>query len=196
MSGTGEPAAPSGRPPQGPWPVPPPPRLRMPVWGGILLGLSIGGLLVLLAPLVLVTLLLVLRVTTAVPPPDGSPLALTASELTGTWQDDRGGVLVLAADGTFSTTEVCGDYSDFDGDIGSGFDLPSRMSGTGAWDSDDGSYGDGATEVTLDFVPGYAGQDVSGFLEARGTRDSPVLWSYVGDPDSGVLCVLEKVDRP
>ncbi|MER5498822.1 MULTISPECIES: hypothetical protein [unclassified Streptomyces] len=168
----------------------------MPIWGGILLGLSIGAVLVVLVPLVLVALLLTLRAVNAAPPPDGSPLALTASELAGTWQDDRGGILVLAADGTFSTTEACGDYADFDEGTHSGFDLPSRMSGTGTWDSDDGSYRDGATGVTLDFAPGYAAEDVSGFLEARGHRGSPVLWTYVGDPDSGVLCVLEKVDRP
>ncbi|MGW2177327.1 hypothetical protein ACWCXX_04375 [Streptomyces sp. NPDC001732] len=166
----------------------------MPIWGGILLGLSIGAVLVVLVPVGLVVLLFGLRALNVPPEPDGPPLALTASELTGTWQDDRGGILVLAADGTFSTTEACGDYVDFGDDTRSGFDFPSRMSGTGTWESDDGSYQDGATGVTLDFTTEFAAEDISGFLEARGRSESPVLWTYIGDPDSGDLCVLKKVD--
>ncbi|MFE7043243.1 hypothetical protein ACFU9X_28515 [Streptomyces atratus] len=36
--------------------------------------------------------------------------------------------------------------------------------------------------------------DVSGHLTARGKPDSALLWTFIGDPDSGELRVLRKVD--
>ncbi|MFC9622461.1 hypothetical protein ACFTXM_21530 [Streptomyces sp. NPDC056930] len=51
-------------------------------------------------------------------------------------------------------------------------------------------YEDNATSVSVEFAPG----DVSGELTARGKVDSALLWTFIGDPDSGELCVLRKVD--
>ncbi|WP_326628035.1 hypothetical protein OG808_19005 [Streptomyces sp. NBC_01761] len=62
------------------------------------------------------------------------------------------------------------------------------MTGTGTWDSQVSEYDD-ATEVSVEFAPG----DVSGELVARGKPDSAFLWTFIGDPDSGVVCVLRKV---
>ncbi|MFF3353125.1 hypothetical protein ACFYWN_10815 [Streptomyces sp. NPDC002917] len=63
------------------------------------------------------------------------------------------------------------------------------MTGTGTWDSQVSEYDDNATEVSVEFAPG----DVSGELVARGKPDSALLWTFIGDPDSGELCVLRKV---
>ncbi|WP_406322317.1 hypothetical protein [Streptomyces sp. NBC_01637] len=155
----------------------------------VVLGLCIGAGLVVLLPMGLVILLFILRTVNAPPEPDGPPLVLTRSRLRGTWQDDRGGQLVFAENGTFSATEACGDYRDAGTDASSGFDFPSTMTGTGTWDSQVSEYDDNATEVSVEFAPG----DVSGELVARGKPDSALLWTFIGDPDSGELCVLRKV---
>lgn len=65
------------------------------------------------------------------------------------------------------------------------------MTGTGTWDSQVSEYDDNATEVSVEFAPG----DVSGELVARGKPDSALLWTFIGDPDNGELCVLRKVSR-
>ncbi|MFE7464806.1 hypothetical protein ACFU6R_11995 [Streptomyces sp. NPDC057499] len=166
----------------------------MPIWAGILTGAVIGVVLVALAPAVLVIGVVLMRDLAVPPEPDGAPVALSSDELTGTWQDDRGGILVLAADGTFSSTQVCGDYVDFDNNLRSGYDFPSRLSASGKWDADDSTNEEGATSVDLDFT--YGDGEISGFYDARSGGDAPVLWTYVGDPDDGKLCVLEKADRP
>jgi hypothetical protein len=153
----------------------------------VALGLSVGAALVVLVPLGLFALVLLLRFVNVPPEPDGPPLVLAHSRLQGTWQDDDGGRLVLAADGTFSATDICGDYTDATTGDSSGFGFPSTMSGTGTWES--GGYASqDATELSTLFAPGR----VSGQLEARGTPGSPLLWTYVGDPDDGELCVLRK----
>ncbi|MFD4947915.1 hypothetical protein ACFVYE_28230 [Streptomyces sp. NPDC058239] len=159
----------------------------------VVLGLCIGAGLVVLVPVGLFTLLLVLRYVTIPPEPDGPPLVLTSSRLQGTWRDDRGGQLVFADDGNFSATDACGDYSDAATDTSSGFGFPSTMTGTGTWESGTSEYEDNATSVSIEFAPG----DVSGELAARGKADSAFLWTFIGDPDSGELCVLRKVNtRP
>ncbi|MEV8455207.1 hypothetical protein AB0467_29690 [Streptomyces sp. NPDC052095] len=179
--------------PPHPAPPPPPPRFRMPVWGGVLVGVAIGAVLVVVTPVVLVVGLLLMRYVNVPPEPDGDPVSLPSHELTGAWQDDRGGILVLAADGGFSATRVCGDYTDFDTSSSSGFDFPSRISGKGTWDSD-GTGADGATAVDLDFTATSDGGDVDGSYDLRAGGDGLLLWTYVGDPDSGETCVLEKTD--
>ncbi|MGW1426999.1 hypothetical protein ACWD6K_00045 [Streptomyces sp. NPDC002431] len=201
MSGTGEeqPETAPQRPawdlrslPPHPAPPPPPQRFRIPIWGGVLMGVAIGAVLVVVVPLALLVGLFTLRYLNVPPEPDGAPVTLTADELTGTWQDDRGGILVLAADGTFSSTEVCGDYVDFDNNLHAGFDFPSRLSASGKWDAGDSTTEEGATSVDLGFT--YGDGEISGFYDARSGSDAPVLWTYVGDPDSGDLCVLKKAD--
>ncbi|MCX5311284.1 hypothetical protein [Streptomyces sp. NBC_00154] len=134
----------------------------------VVLGLCIGAGLVVLLPMGLV----ILRTVNAPPEPD-----------------DQGGQLVFAANGTFSATEACGDYRDAGTGASSGFDFPSTMTGTGTWDSQVSEYDDNATEVSVEFAP----SDVSGELVARGKPDSALLWTFIGDPDSGELCVLRKV---
>ncbi|MFJ7490745.1 hypothetical protein ACIQZB_05720 [Streptomyces sp. NPDC097727] len=155
----------------------------------VVLGLCVGAGLVVLVPVGLLTLLFVLRYVNIPPEPDGPPLVLTSSRLQGTWRDDRGGQLVFADDGTFSATDACGDYSDAATGTSSGFGFPSAMTGTGTWESSVSEYEDNATSVSISFAPG----DVSGELTARGKTDSALLWTFIGDPDNGELCVLRKV---
>ncbi|MFD0341293.1 hypothetical protein ACFVH0_21920 [Streptomyces sp. NPDC127117] len=194
VSGAEGPATPSQRPPwdlrpSRPLPGPPPPGRGLSNRAAVALGLSVGAALVVLVPLGLFVLVLLLRFVNVPPAPDGPPLVLAHSRLQGTWQDDDGGRLVLAADGTFSATDVCGDYTDAATGDSSGFGFPSTMSGTGIWESGTYASRDDATEVSTEFAPGR----VSGRLEARGTPGSPLLWTYIGDPDDGDLCVLRKV---
>ncbi|MFJ8850288.1 hypothetical protein [Streptomyces sp. NPDC102437] len=196
MSGAEKPKASSSqRPPRGlrpsqPFPLASPaPRRGMSSGVAVLLGLSVGAVLVVLVPVGLFVLVLLLRYVNVVPEPDGPPLVLAHSRLQGTWQDEDGGRLVLAADGTFTATDICGDYTDDVTGDSSGFGFPSTMTGTGTWESDvDGAQDDRATELSTKFAPGH----VRGQLTARGTADSPFLWTFVGDPDSGELCVLRR----
>ncbi|MFE7355206.1 hypothetical protein ACFU8Q_18900 [Streptomyces sp. NPDC057543] len=157
----------------------------------ILLGLSIGVGLVVLVPVGLITLLFVLRAVNVPPEPDGPPLVLASGQLDGTWRDDRGGQLALAKDGTFSATNACGDYWNTRTDASSGFGFPTIMAGTDTWESDESDESDegNATSVSFEFAPG----DVTGQLVAGGTPDSALLRTFIGDPDSGDLCVLRKV---
>ncbi|MGW1404768.1 hypothetical protein [Streptomyces sp. NPDC002403] len=154
----------------------------------VALGLGIGAVLVVLVPVGLFVLVLLLRFVNIPPEPDGPPLVLTHSQLLGTWQDEQGGRLVLAEDGTFGATHVCGDYTDSRTGDSSGFGFPSTMTGTGTWESGVYTTRDRATELSTAFAPGH----VSGQLTARGKADSPLLWTFIGDPDSGELCVLKK----
>ncbi|WP_351230606.1 hypothetical protein [Streptomyces sp. NPDC002133] len=143
--------------------------------------------LALAAPVALVVLVGLSRIT--VPVPDGDPLVLARSDIVGTWQDEQGGRLVLAADGTFAAADVCGDYSDAATGAGAGFDLASVKTGTGTWESTESDFpGENTTEVRAEFGPG----DVWTQYEARGSAAVPVLWTYIGDPDAGELCVLKK----
>ncbi|MEU2667547.1 hypothetical protein ABZ622_01555 [Streptomyces sp. NPDC007164] len=195
MSGAGGPVTPQQRPPwdlrsSRPLPGPPPPRRGISNGAAVALGLSFGAVLVVLVPLGLFAAVLLLRFVNVPPEPDGPPLVLAHSRLQGTWQDDDGGRLVLAADGTFSATDICGDYTDAVTGDSSGFGFPSTMSGTGTWESGVYASRDGATELSTEFAPGRVG----GQLVARGTPGSPLLWTYVGDPDDGELCVLRKAD--
>ncbi|MET9660044.1 hypothetical protein [Streptomyces sp. NPDC006510] len=161
----------------------------MPSWTAVVTGLCIGAVLVVLVPVGLFVLVLLLRVVNVPPEPDGPPLVLTRDQLRGTWQDEHGGRLVLAEDGTLSATNICGDYTDDVTGDSSGFGFPATMTGTGTWESGEYATQDGATELSTEFAPG----NVSGRLVARGKTDSAVLWTFIGDPDSGKLCVLRKV---
>jgi hypothetical protein len=149
-----------------------------------LVGAAGCGLLFLLGVGAMALLLVVSRLS--VPIPDGEPLALSTAEVTGPWVDERGGRLELKADGTFSSDGICGDFSDDDLD-----DVVAPDPGAGTWEHDTWDApnpDDPVSKVHLSFAPG----GVSTQYEARGTSKDPVLWMYIGDPDSGNLCVLEK----
>jgi hypothetical protein len=69
--------------------------------------------------------------------------------------------------------------------------VPDPAAGTWQSLSDSLSYGDDppAREVNLTFKkPSKAWVG----YKAGGTTEHPVLWTYVGDPDDGELCVLRK----
>ncbi|MEU9315403.1 hypothetical protein [Streptomyces sp. NPDC048295] len=193
MSDAEGPVTPPRRPPwdlrpSRPFPGPPPPRRGMSNGAAVALGLGVGAVLLVLVPVGLLALVILLRFVNIPPEPDGPPLVLTHSQLVGVWQDGQGGRLVLAEDGTFSATHVCGDYTDSRTGDSSGFGFPSTMTGPGTWESVVNTTRDRATELSTSFAPGR----VSGQLTARGKADSPLLWTFIGDPDSGELCVLRK----
>ncbi|MFE7840839.1 hypothetical protein ACFU53_33730 [Streptomyces sp. NPDC057474] len=149
-----------------------------------LVGAAGCGLLFLLGAGTPAVLVVVSRLS--VPIPDGEPLAISTAEVTGTWVDEQGGRLVLMEDGTFASDGICGDFSDDDLD---GAVAPDPGAGTWEHDTwDDPGTGNPVSEVDLTFTPGGVWTQ----YDARGTSKDPVLWMYIGDPDSGDLCVLEK----
>lgn len=157
---------------------------------GLWIGLSLGVGCLLVAPVLLVggaiLLMLLGRAYSPVPIPDGDPLALRTEQIVGTWRDDSGGRLVLREDGTFASDGVCGDFSDRDLNHTTAPDP-----GAGTWEHEEGEGLEGdepMSEVQLTFTP----SEVWTEYEARGTAEKAVLWMYIGDPDSGELCVLNK----
>ncbi|UUU26170.1 hypothetical protein [Streptomyces sp. DSM 40750] len=152
-----------------------------------LVGAAGCGLLFLLGTGAFALLLIVSRLS--VPIPDGEPLAMSTAEITGTWVDEQGERLELKADGTFASDGICGDFGDFGDDDPNATTAPDP--GAGTWEHDTrhaGDTGDPVSKVRLTF----AAEGVSTQYEARGTSKDPVLWEYIGDPDEGKLCVLEK----
>ncbi|MDG5802357.1 hypothetical protein P9869_06735 [Streptomyces ossamyceticus] len=159
---------------------------------GVLIGVAAGAGCLLVAPVLLIvgflTLMLLGRALNPLPIPDGEALVLRDEQIVGTWRDDSGGRLVLREDGTFTSDGVCGDFrSD---DLG---EARAPDPGTGTWEhreSEEFETDTPMSEVHLTFTP----SEVWTEYEARGTSEKAVLWMFIGDPDSGDLCVLDKVD--
>ncbi|MFD7257295.1 hypothetical protein [Streptomyces sp. NPDC059874] len=154
------------------------------------IGCAIGVLGMVLAPPALVAMLLGGRAM-APGAPEGEPLVLAKEALVGNWDQEGGGTLVLAADGTFTATDVCGDFSG----EGKGVGRPAgrrpwpARTGTGTWDASDSQEDDGrVTVVRVGFGDGGA----TARYEARGSVAAQVLWAQIGDPDDGRVCVLKK----
>ncbi|WP_236580147.1 hypothetical protein [Streptomyces sp. HM190] len=157
---------------------------------GALVGVMIGVGCLLLAPVLLVvgavTLMLLGRALNPLPVPDGEALLLADGQLVGTWRDDAGGRLVLRENGTFTSDGVCGDFL--------GDDLAPTAApdpGSGRWEhreSEETETGSPVSAVRLTFAPG----EVWTQYEARGTPGKAVLWMFIGDPDSGNVCVLDR----
>ncbi|MDJ0463805.1 hypothetical protein [Streptomyces sp. H27-C3] len=150
--------------------------------------LGVAGLL--LVPAVLVggpaALLMMGRTLSPPPVPQGAALVLQAEAVVGTWQDDRGGQLLVRPDGSFTSVGACGDF--VDEDLNSVF---TPDSGSGTWSSSSSADGNDDPRVTAVHIA-FAPSAVWTEYEARGTTRRPVLWTYIGDPDNGELCVLEK----
>jgi hypothetical protein len=158
----------------GTWP-PPPTRARKILH--IALPLVLGLLAkVLLLPMSVFLLLIAVRDLAPVPQPEGQPQVLGRDALVGTWRDDRGGWLLINDDGTVDTHGACGEFND---------ELVPALDGwSGAWESDSN---DGETSLRLTFDSyGWSAE-----YKAAGTREHPILWTYIGDRDVGDLCVLE-----
>lgn len=153
-----------------------------------LVGAAGCGLLLLLGVGAFAALLVVSRLS--VPVPDGEPLAMSTAGITGTWADGQGGRLTLDEDGTFTSDRICGDFDDNDDDPFDEVAVPAP--GAGGWEHDDTGddvdTGDPVSTVHLTFAP----SGIWTRYEARGTAEDPVLWTYIGDPDEGKLCVLER----
>ncbi|MFJ7043056.1 hypothetical protein ACIQVC_06580 [Streptomyces sp. NPDC101112] len=158
---------------------------------GVLIGVVAGAGCLLAAPVLLIvgalTLMLLGRALAPLPIPDGEALVLRDEQIVGTWRDDSGGRLVLREDGTFTSDGVCGDFT---GDDLAAITAPDPG---GTWEhreSEEVETDTPMSEVHLTFTPG----EVWTQYEARGTSEKAVLWTFVGDPDSGDVCVLDKVD--
>lgn len=107
----------------------------------------------------------------------GRPEGITVTHLVGTYTTDDGGRLVLAADGTFTSSGVT--YEDV-------HDVPGKLSGPGEWRLQAG--GDGFGDIRLGFTDFRYGAS----LRISGTLDEPWLYWFVSDPD---LCVIYRFDR-
>ncbi|MGY5030421.1 hypothetical protein ACWC9U_05505 [Streptomyces sp. 900116325] len=122
------------------------------------------------------------------PQPPGPPRTLSSEELIGTWRDEAHGRLAFSADGSFTATDVCGDYMKSGDDI-VGVEEPLTMTGTGAWDplTWDPERADGrpVTTVRVEFSEWFADYDVGGAAE------SPKLWAYKS-LDNLEFCILSK----
>ncbi|WP_338894976.1 hypothetical protein WBG99_03840 [Streptomyces sp. TG1A-60] len=152
-----------------------------------LIGVAGCGLVVALPAGALVLMFVVGRMS--VPAPEGEPLAINATEVTGTWVDEQGGRLVLKGDGTFASDGVCGDFDDDQLN-----DVSAPDPGAGTWEHDtwdDLDTDSPVSKVHLTFAP----SGVWTGYEARGTSKAPLLWTYAGDPDSGDLCVPGKAAK-
>ncbi|WP_327342591.1 hypothetical protein [Streptomyces europaeiscabiei] len=152
-----------------------------------LVGAAGCGLLFLLGMGAFALLLIVSRLS--VPVPDGEPLAMGTTEITGTWVDGEGGRVTLKENGTFTSDKICGDFDDNDDDHFD--DVVTPAPGAGTWEHRTGAAieTDGqVSTVHITFTP----DGIRAQYEARGTSEDPVLWTYIGDPDEGVLCVLER----
>ncbi|MEV3933336.1 MULTISPECIES: hypothetical protein [unclassified Streptomyces] len=106
------------------------------------------------------------------PPPDGKPIELPLARAAVTWTDKWGGTLELEADGTYTADRDCS--------------ASGRESGSGTW-SLDGMHGvdevDG-NEITVEFATYFI------TYEALRNGRTLKLWTYIGEPDDGDLCVL------
>ncbi|OAR27646.1 hypothetical protein A8W25_00295 [Streptomyces sp. ERV7] len=110
------------------------------------------------------------------------------------WQDESGGSLELAADGTFVSRNACGDFSAPADDARSRWTDITRQSGAGTWSrraGRDGGRDRAETRIELRFTR----DGTSAGYRARGTPEAPLLWTSVGDPNDGELCVLRKTGR-
>ncbi|MER5685530.1 hypothetical protein [Streptomyces sp. NPDC002205] len=94
----------------------------------------------------------------------------------------------MSADGSFTATDVCGDYMKSGDDV-VGVEEPLTMTGTGAWDplTWDPERADGqiVTAVRIEFAEWFADYDVGGAVE------SPKLWAYKS-LDNAEYCILSK----
>ncbi|MCF2127322.1 hypothetical protein L1I79_12870 [Strepomyces sp. STD 3.1] len=102
------------------------------------------------------------------------PPRLTAAKLVGTWTDDQGGTLVLRADGT----AVADDLGARTAEPANDGDAPEQCGGSGSWTRRESPSGTPQLDLR-----------VSGCMEgidwhSGGTEEKPVLFYWIGDPDS------------
>lgn len=122
------------------------------------------------------------------PQPPGPPRTLSSEDLIGTWRDEADGRLTLSADGSFTATDVCGDYMESGDDV-VGVEEPPTMTGTGSWDpltwDPERTDGRPVTTVRIEFAEWFADYDAGGAVE------SPKLWAYKSLDDLE-YCILSK----
>jgi hypothetical protein len=106
----------------------------------------------------------------------GRPSGITVEHLAGRYSTARGGQLVLARSGTFTSTDIVIDLDN----------QPRTLSGPGTWTllSRDEGFGD----IRL----GFTEARFAAYLSISGTTSDPWLYWYIGDPD---LCNIQRFDR-
>ncbi|MFG2921610.1 hypothetical protein ACGFYA_08810 [Streptomyces sp. NPDC048305] len=125
------------------------------------------------------------------PQPPSPPQTLAPRDLIGTWRDEAHGQITFSRDGSFTATDVCGDYlsSQGDGLVREG-EVP-NVTGTGTWSSltwkAARAGGRSVTTVRIEIGEWFADYD------AGGAADSPRLWAAV-DLDNVEYCILS--ERP
>ncbi|MFI1003301.1 hypothetical protein ACIP10_29130 [Streptomyces galbus] len=128
------------------------------------------------------------------PQPPGTPQVVTDDRLVGTWQDEAGGRLTLAANGVFAAAGICGDFTSSADDT-FGASAASSRTGTGTWETMTGERLDESTPGT-EVTVWFSGTERFGAYAVGGTSTAPKLWVYRGDPDDYDLCVLTRPPPP
>ncbi|MFF2229272.1 hypothetical protein [Streptomyces anulatus] len=116
--------------------------------------------------------------------PEYRPPAVTSADIVGRWSDGHGGTLTFTADGRVSAVGV----DDADTDTGTDADDGELDSctGQGTWTYEPGSgTWSQAVDVTVDLC-------TFDYWNVGGTESRPVLYQYIGDPDSGNLYRLTR----
>ncbi|MFH9265995.1 hypothetical protein ACH4KN_17315 [Streptomyces sp. NPDC017546] len=114
--------------------------------------------------------------------PEYRPPALTSADIVGRWSDGRDGTLTFTADGRVTAAGIDVDYDD-DGD---GDGERDACTGQGTWTYEPGgSTWSQEVDVTIDAC-------TFDYWNVGGTESRPVLYQYIGDPDSGDLYELTR----
>ncbi|MFC8623752.1 hypothetical protein [Streptomyces anulatus] len=112
--------------------------------------------------------------------PEYRPPAVTSADIVGRWSDGHGGTLTFTADGRVSAVGVGVDDADADD---SGLD---SCTGQGTWTYEPGR---GTWSQMVDVTVDLCTFD---YWNVGGTESRPVLYQYIGDPDSGNLYRLTR----
>ncbi|MFI1934483.1 hypothetical protein [Streptomyces sp. NPDC020330] len=114
--------------------------------------------------------------------PEYRPPALTSADIVGRWSDGRDGTLTFTADGRVTAAGIDVD----DDDDGDGDGERDVCTGQGTWTYEPGgSTWSQEVDVTVETC-------TFDYWNVGGTESRPVLYQYIGDPDSGDLYELTR----
>lgn len=119
--------------------------------------------------------------------PEYRPPAVTSADIVGRWSDGHGGTLTFTADGRVSAVDVDTDTdADADADADTDAGELDSCTGQGTWTYEPGGGPwSQMVEVTVDLC-------TFDYWNVGGTESRPVLYQYIGDPDSGNLYRLTR----
>ncbi|MFJ9106487.1 hypothetical protein [Streptomyces sp. NPDC102283] len=112
--------------------------------------------------------------------PEYRPPAITSADLVGRWSDGHGGTLTFTADGRVTAVDVGAEDDSYDDSYdGYGYGELETCTGQGTWTYEPGpNTWMQEVDVTVDSC-------VLDYWNVGGKESRPVLYQYIGDPDSG-----------